>query len=554
MTRRAGLLLLLALSGLFLYLWPALSAPVVLWSDSEIDLEWARRGVGIVSPVPPAPAGEEQPAHPAKPAYLLFLRTVLAVAPVSYGERAIVVVQSLLLWISIAGTSLFVGSRRGWRLGVSLYLLLLLLLRVRDSASAVMPEALAAALLLPIAARFLDPPRTRGGQLVLGLAVALLFWVRPNVGGVALLLVLTAFAARREWRAALPVIAGFAILFLPVWLATRSTALLRGLSYPILEASLPYGWTAGGSLANRTSPQSAIERNELDVAMSNWKAAVSETPADTRRDLIWRALHGLFGTEFYDSRWSAAYSRLTEASRVAFPLVILAAAVFLLRRSPVGALLLILLVLQNLGLGSRPRFVLPFLPALLLLALATASDARNRRTKERLLIAGAFALSLLLIATQAHILDREWGRIEEGGIAIRQRIPRGSLPKRSPATLHLRIAPPKVPSSAHLMVLAPDGTPLYRSEKDAARSRPAITIPLPQSLLDANAAEATEIKVVSLGSYGDLDYLLFPVIPRPWRPRALRDGSRFLSPSTSLRSGSFDWWAHAGLDPVRPRP
>ncbi len=88
LTRRAGLLLLLALPGLFLYLWPAFVAPVVLWSDSALDLDWARRGVGIVSPVPPAPAGAEQPAHPAKPAYLLFLRAVLAVAPAAEGPKS----------------------------------------------------------------------------------------------------------------------------------------------------------------------------------------------------------------------------------------------------------------------------------------------------------------------------------------------------------------------------------------------------------------------------------------------------------------------------------
>ena len=57
----------LAALGLALYLWPALSAPVVRWSDSELDLDWARRGVGIFSPV-------VSPHHPPKPGYILFLR------------------------------------------------------------------------------------------------------------------------------------------------------------------------------------------------------------------------------------------------------------------------------------------------------------------------------------------------------------------------------------------------------------------------------------------------------------------------------------------------
>jgi hypothetical protein len=139
LTRRAGVLLLLAASGLLLYLWPALSAPVVLWSDSALDLEWARQGVGIVSAVRPPPPGAEQPAHPAKPAYLLFLRAVLAIAPSGYEPRTIVVVQSLLLWLSIAATSLFVARRRGAPLGIAVYLLEPATLHVRI-ASPVLPS------------------------------------------------------------------------------------------------------------------------------------------------------------------------------------------------------------------------------------------------------------------------------------------------------------------------------------------------------------------------------------------------------------------------------
>jgi hypothetical protein len=42
--RRAILCGLLGAAGLAVYLWPALEAPVVLWSDSHIDLAWAREG------------------------------------------------------------------------------------------------------------------------------------------------------------------------------------------------------------------------------------------------------------------------------------------------------------------------------------------------------------------------------------------------------------------------------------------------------------------------------------------------------------------------------
>ena len=547
MTRRAGLLLLLALPGLFLYLWPAFSAPVVLWSDSALDLDWARGGVGIVSPVPPAPAGAEQPAHPAKPAYLLFLRAVTATAPEGSEERAIVVIQSLLLWLSIAWTSSFVARRRGWGLGIAVYILLVLLLRLRDSASAVMPEALAAALLLPIAARLLDPPRTRGAQVALGLATALLFWVRPNVGGIGLLLALATFAARHQWRAALPLATGFAVLFVPVWLATRPAGgdRLRGLGFSILEASRDYYWNPSHEEAIRRGTRADIERRETSEARANWTAALSRRGVDGRRDLSWRAFHGLVGTELYDARWSQVYQSLDTASRIATPVVALAAAALLLvtpLRAP-GALLLFLLIAQNVVLGSNPRFVLPFLPVLLLLAISSAASlARSRR----LIAVAVFLLFLGATAGNASILDWQWGRIESGGVRIRQRIPKGALPREAPATLHLRVASPVVPSAAHFLVLAPDRTVLYSSEDVTDRRAPAITAALPQGILDANAVEVVEIEVVTFGSFGEFDYLLFPVIPPPWRARAVREGSDTLSPTTGIRSGALDWWAHPG--------
>src|ERR1017187_2934772 len=86
---RDRLLLAIFAAGLFLsYMWPAIVAPVVTWSDSTIDLDWARRGLGILSPA-------ADPTHGAKPGYLLFLRTALAVSGNS--TRSVVILQSLAL-------------------------------------------------------------------------------------------------------------------------------------------------------------------------------------------------------------------------------------------------------------------------------------------------------------------------------------------------------------------------------------------------------------------------------------------------------------------------
>lgn len=554
MTRRAGVLLLLAASGLLLYLWPALSAPVVLWSDSALDLEWARQGVGIVSAVPPPPPGAEQPAHPAKPAYLLFLRAVLAIAPSGHEPRTIVVVQSLLLWLSIAATSLFVARRRGAPLGIAVYLLLLLLLRLRDSASAVMPEALAAALFLPIAASLLDPPRKPGVSISLGLATALLFWVRPNVGGAALLLAAVTLVSSRRWRAVASMLGGFLLLFAPILVLTKSDGgeRFRGLGYSFLEASQDYYWVPSSDLSRRRGAPAEIERRETSRAIENWKDVLSRKGPDARRQIVWRAFHGLLGTEFYDARWSPGYRRLDNLSRVVTPLLVLGAIAILLvaplrgagGARATGLLLVFLITAQNIALGSNPRFVLPFLPVLLVLATASVPSPARRSLLPATL---AFGVLLALVATHAFVLDWQWGRIESAGVRIRQRIPKGALPAQEPATLHVRIAAPILPSPAHFMVLGPDRAVLYTSENDADRREPAITAQLPQALLDANAAGAVEIEVVTFGSYGEFQYLLFPVIPPPWRARAVREGSDALSPSTGVGNGALDWWAHPGL-------
>jgi hypothetical protein len=61
-----------------------------------------------------------------------------------------------------------------------------------------------------------------------------------------------------------------------------------------------------------------------------------------------------------------------------------------------------------------------------------------------------------------------------------------------------------------------------------------------------NSREPIELELTSFGSYGETQYLLFPVIPPPWRRIAVREGSPDLSPSTGIRRGSLDWWAHPG--------
>jgi hypothetical protein len=105
-----------------------------------------------------------------------------------------------------------------------------------------------------------------------------------------------------------------------------------------------------------------------------------------------------------------------------------------------------------------------------------------------------------------------------------------------------------MPADAHLEIFGPGSRLVYSSLADRARDLPAVTIPVPEWLLESNRHADVDLDLVSRGSYDDLHYLLFPVVPRPWSTPARRDGGGELSPSTGIAAGSLDWWAHPGFD------
>ncbi len=528
----------LAAFGLALFLWPALAAPVVRWSDSELDLDWARRGVGILSPV-------VSTHHPPKPGYILFLRGAIALGPEETEARRVVVIQSLLLWLSIGITALLLGRKVGVRWGVALYVVLILFLRLRDSSSAVMSEALTAALLLPIAAALLEPPRRAVTALILGLAIAALFLVRPNAGAAAVLLAAVALWISGGRRRIVALLIGFAALSIPFWATTRVPGdPFRGMSPAFISGSVDYSWVAQHE---RPAPEPP-PFEQVRSAREGWKAAFAETGGDRGRQLAWRALHGLLGTDFYDSRWSPEYARLDTASRVFSPLLILAALAALLATcAPIARVLGLLLaafaVAQSLLLGALPRLALPFVPALLLFGIVAL--ARLGSPWRRIGAAAVFALLIAAVAWQRQVLDWEWGRIESSGIRISQKIPRGALPAKEPATLHIRIAPLIIPTDATLEVVGPAGEKLS-SGPAVTGNRPFLTVSLPHSVLAANRSGPVEITLVSVGNYDAIHFLIFPVIPAPWGPPARREKSDELSPASGIASGSLDWWSHSG--------
>ncbi len=540
--RRASVGVLGAL-GLAVYLWPALSAPVVLWSDSAIDLGWARRGEGIFTPV-------VSTHHPPKPGYILFLRAALAAGPDASAERRIVVLQSLLLWAGIAAAALLVGRRRGPAWGAAVYLALVLMLRWRDASSAVMSEALTAALFLPLVAVLLDPPMRKSRAILLGLAMSVLFLVRPNAGAAALALGAASLAVHGRARRIGPLLLGFALLGVPVWSATGVPGdPFRGTAPAFITGSRDYGWTAQAEHPGPEPPPFA----QVRTAWASWKRTPGEPGGDGGRQIVWRALHGPLGTEYYDARWSRFYERMTALSRTIQPLLTLACLATLIaapRRGPartekvLGLLLAAMLVAQGLVLGALPRLALPLLPALLLLGLSAMPGLDT--VSRRLAAALVFVLLVAAAAWQRQVLDWEWGRVEAAGIRIVQTIPRGALPEREPAVLHVRIAPLVIPTDAGVDVSYAGATlaPAMRTDFE----RPYLTVPLPQAVLSANRSGPIEIGVKSRGGFDEEHFLLFPIVPRPWGAAARRDDSAEISPATGVRTGSLDWWSHPGTE------
>lgn len=551
MGRRVGrrterlIFLVVAAAGLALFLWASLAAPVVVDSDTALDLQWARTGP-LRASIPGIP-------HPAKPGYLLFLAAATRAIPPLGETRSVVVVQSVLLWLAIVFTAARVSRLRSAPGGLVLLTVLLLFARLRDSASAVLSDSLATSLALVVVALCLEPPRSGVGLAALGAAFAFLFWVRPNVGA-AVVLVGAVLLGGNGWREGKLVALAFAAVMLPAWIVTRPAPggdPLRGLGAPILMGSAPYYW-----VPQPADWSTGDSRRQLRLAAAHWRALANEPEPDRIREVLWRALHGIFGVELYDARWSPRYRSWDDVSRQASPFllaagisVLLAGAIFTrsLRGTEraAGLLLPAILVGHNLVFGSHPRYLLAFLPVLLL--LATTHAVAIGPFPRGWVAAVAISLGLLvLLRWDRGIVDWEWGLVENDRVRIEQTIPARALPAVGPATIHIRIAPPLLPTHAGLQLLGPGGEILYASGPNAENRAPFLTAVLPDSLLEANRRRPVTLTLAATGSYDDTHYLLFPVIPRPWGPAARREGSAELSPASGVASGSIDWWVHAG--------
>src|SRR5438876_885827 len=110
-TRRAtavkGTFFFLAAAGFVLYLFAALRAPVVVYSDSRVDLALASAPWGFLGAASPSDLGG---AHTVKPGFVLFL----AGCSLFFRDpaRASVVIQSLFLCGSIVVAAALVLHRR----------------------------------------------------------------------------------------------------------------------------------------------------------------------------------------------------------------------------------------------------------------------------------------------------------------------------------------------------------------------------------------------------------------------------------------------------------
>lgn len=534
---------LLAAAFLAIYLVAAWRAPVVEWVDSRLDLDLASHPLGFLLGTPDTGG----PMHPLKPLYILFLRaSVLAFAD---PKRAIVVAQGLLVWASFAGTAKLMMSRRGTVFGIASLAAFFLLLSARDAASALMPEALATAGLLPLVAlAVFRTPESPRATFLAGLASAGLFFIRQNAGAAIAVLMLSVLARKPRFaRRALVLAAGFLCLFLPfriAQLAAGRKPARSGVTTGFVTGSLDYEWAPLAQPWPSAPTPAALSGAERRLAAEGWRPMLRLRDAEVRRQWAWRLFHGLLGGEYYDARWSRAYGRVDEFSRAGRPVATLAAISLLLagllfRRSravaAAGILLFLLLAAQNLAIGSLPRFGLPYMAPLWMLGLACA----GRRSLAP--AAAGFALLALLVARSPQILDREWGLIDRGGVVVRQTIPRGAL-GRDRKEVRVRVASLMPRTAAELSVTDDRGRTLFRSRENPRPERPEIVVPIPADLRDRNRSEPVELRFVAGSGYTAVDFYLFPVIPPPWSAPARREGSRELSPGTGIENGSLDWW------------
>jgi len=535
--------LILAASGLAYYLVAAFRAPVVEWIDSRLDFDLASRPLGFLLGTPDTGG----PMHPLKPLYVLFLR--IAVAGFRHPKRAIVVAQSLLLWASFVATARLLARSRGTAFGTVSLAAFFFLLSARDAQSAVMPDGLATACFLPLAAlAVFRAPRSPRATYLAGLATAALFFVRQNAGvAIGVLLIAMLVPEARFGRRVLVLAAGFLSLLLPFraaqWAIRRPPA-RSGVTTGLVTGSLDYEWAPLGNPWPSAPSPAALATIERRLAASNWRPLLRLRDPDVRRQWAWRLFHGTTGGEYYDDRWSGAYHRADEISRNARPVVTLAAIALLLaglifrdsrRVAGAGILLLFLLTAQNLVIGSLPRFGLPYLAPLWMLALAGAS----RRALPP--AAGIFVLLAFFVAGSPQILDREWGLIEKSGVVVHQKIPREGL-EHSGGTIHLRVGSLTGRTSAEFSVLDDRGRTLFRSRDNPRPERPEIAVPIPSDLRVRNADEPVDLRVVAGAGFTPVDFYVFPVIPPPWSAPARREGSAELSPGTGVASGGLDWW------------
>ena len=539
------LLLLAGTAALGLYLWAALEGPVVLWSDSRVDLALARERLGFLGGAAYRDFGGW--GHAVKPGYVLFL--ALCTALFRDPARASVVAQSLLLFAAIAGTSVFVGRKRGFGHGAAFFFVAVAMLSFRDAASAVMSETLSIAGFLVLAAwAALGRCASLLSVLFGGIAVAALFLVRPNVGAAAGALAVVAFAAPLFRRPALAaaLAGGFLALTVGAAVARRvhdPAPGRSGISSAILTGSLDYLWPAVVPRWPAEATPAATARAELRLAAARWRSQWPPSTPEIRRQWLWRAFHALLGTDYYDATWSKAYRRIDEASKIARPFLVLLAVAWVAagyrRRETrlfalLGSVLVGMLVAQSLLVGSLPRYGLPFLAPLLLFAVLCATRRFIAPLVGAALLAGA-------VSFRPGLLDREWGRIEKGGVVVWQEVPRNGFDRRR-RELHVRIGSLTGPTTAELSIEDETGRRLFWSGENPHPEQPVVVVPLPADLLERNRRSPVELRFVSGAGFDVTNFYAFPVVPWPWGSPARREGSAELSPSTGVVAGSLDWW------------
>lgn len=510
------------------------------------------------------PHASRDPGHLAKPGHLLFLRLVLPAGGTDAELRRLLLINAAWIASGIAALVLAVRLRVGSRAAAWTAFLLLLCLPLRDSADYVLTEPLAVGSALWFAAAFILGSNRKIALLFIGIGVAALALLRPNLAyalaAVGSIVLLSNDETRRR---TVHLLLGFVVGLVVLGLVGRATNLpLSPLgmspSQALFFGSVPYSWPPEiGSWPAGETPEET-SRLQVRAASQRWREALLLPRRDRNRFILWKLTHGVLSTEQLPARWDwPPYLRLSELVRrwwwlamiLAISLSVTAAAA---SDSPwrfAPLCLFLFAFAQSLLLGAETRYTLPMIPvALLGLVLAHRSP---KRRPAALAAGAATALGLFWIILQVPDTTAADYAVARPASRIQQTVPASAFGAWTAATLHLRILAFPWDSPPGFELFGNGELLFTRGSNDTSLFPAQHSVFLTGATLNQARAKGLELELRVLSEPSQGKGLTYPVVPAIFSRPSRIDGMTSLPTGFGGPTrGGIPAWVHEGVDPL----